>query len=276
MVSDVRSADLSALRFQYFVFAWPGTYDNASKTANDLLGLGCNVQIVSSGSISHARCSVVELDLNAHFGDQFSAALSAFNGDVLVHIQGDAVIDSPTNFVRYAKESFTNSEIGVWSPEVSYTSWPTNLVAVDGSSRHKEISANHHWVVNTDCTCWALRDVVVSDLRSLGVQDMHYGWGIDLLASALAFGRGLYVVRDDRIFVKHPAGTGYSAVEALGEYEQFMSGVPKSVNHVVQLLLSVHRGLVERHNRRLRVRVRRAWKWLYQATGIRLRRIVSR
>jgi hypothetical protein len=225
-----------SLTFDYVVFCWPGWERNATGLARSIGELGRAVTVLGSGSTS-TEVPWVTLSNDAYFGDQFRAAIGRFDADVLVHIQADATIDDVSGFVSRVEEAFRNERIGIWAPDVDHTFWRTQRVGLGTRSNSAlQLRPSERLVVNTDCTCWALRASVIEGFRSLNLSQAHYGWGLDFTGAALAYLDDLLVVRDLGILVTQPMGTGYALDEAATEFEHLLAAMPTEIRGMVNLL----------------------------------------
>ncbi len=225
------------MRYQLFIFAWPGHAESARALEQQFLDRRQEVTVVASG-VSDGPSHWVHLSNEIYFGGQFSKALDLFSGDVLVHIQADAQLLDIDNFLKRLRFGHEQFHPGIWAPDVNYTFYETSLVRdqnpMSGLGRD-ELDPSVVDVLNTDCTCWSLNSVVAKELRNFARPEWRLGWGWDTLAAVTSWSLGYRVLRDTTIEIRHPRGTGYSAQEASREFEQVKSSLAEATQKLISL-----------------------------------------
>jgi len=224
--------------YQFFVFVWPGHLEHGVEIERKLQLEGEDVVVIASG-VPQGPPHWVHLSNNEYFGAQFSRCLQIADCDVLVHIQADAAIADVPEFIGRMKSAFSRGDIAIWSPDIDYTFYRTSLVqAPRRPSCESADPLPKHLVpiLNTDCTCWALRSDVVTQLRSYCRPDWNLGWGWDSLAAACAWTGGSLVVRDVGIVVSHPRGTGYDSAKAETEFVRVKSDLPVPISAYIAVV----------------------------------------
>ena len=247
-----------SLAFQFFVFVWPGQLERGIELEQLLLAEGEEAIVIASG-VPEGPNRWVHLSDDAYFGTQFARCLQMADCDVLVHIQADATIADMPKFIGRMKSAFSRGDIAIWSPDVDYTFYRTSLVRAPS---RRSCESGHPLpkhlvpVLNTDCTCWALRSDVVAPLRRYCRPDWNLGWGWDSLAAAIAWTGGSLVVRDVGIVVSHPRGTGYDSAKAETEFVQVKSDLPASISAYINVAESLIVARYRRSRYWLRDRIR--------------------
>jgi hypothetical protein len=219
--------------YQIFVNIWPGKYEEGQKLLKELSKLEINnlVAIVSGENEIIDAHKVVYLDHDAFFGNQFLAAIKMFNSDILIQIQSDAIIDDIQETIKSCVEAYTESNnLGIWAPDIDYTSWISEIARKKMflSSRKKALQAESSQieVLNTDCTFWSLSKEVIKEFQKIDFRGIKYGWGLDLIASAICRSKKLMVIRDLDFVVKHEKGTGYGEELARIEWKLLQKKIP--------------------------------------------------
>jgi hypothetical protein len=149
---------------------------------------------------------VIQRDDSYYYGSQFETAIQHIPpGKILACSVGD--VDPSADWAQIATnaiDAFNTEKAGVYAPNVDFTCWTSRGPLINES---KQLYS----VVNTDCTCWFLHPTLIS-----GLKDLHYrrlcnlGWGIDHIFCEEAIRKDLLVIRDYRLLVRQPKGTGYN------------------------------------------------------------------
>lgn len=195
-----------------FVFNWPGA-QHAVSLCERLVGL-VPTFVINSDPAHYGRCSPapwVHLDSESYFAAQWNIAVELFDGDVLFHVQADAVLEYPGFIIERALAAYRLRPWGVFAPNVDYTAH-TGCGESIGEGLY-EVSA-------TDCTCWFVHRTVLSTLP--WPFPGTYGWGVDALAARASRALGRPVLRDYAVTVGHPRRRGYSSEKAMLEYARIM------------------------------------------------------
>ncbi len=218
-----------------FIFCWPGQIASAKHIQASLRPQVERLTVLDSATEtvqSQPSADWIKLDPDHYYGLAFRAALQRFEGDVLLQIQADAVAaDWPKLAARCRAQHASQEQLGIWSPEIDHTDWPTPLVRLFDVA-HSSLKA----VALTDCTVWSLGRCVVKFLQSLDYAKNNLGWGIDVVAAAYCYGNQMIAVRDDGIQVTHRRGTGYGRAEADRQMREFISQLPFDLQRQVAIL----------------------------------------
>lgn len=226
------------MRVQGFIFSWPG-YEARAALLERVLGRAVDVRVIHSGGRpSAARPRWVHLARDAYFSAQWNHARVLFEGDVLFHIQADAVLDRPT-FERLRARALRIMErhrAAVYEPHVDYSAYRYDL------RRLVRLERQVYEVPLTDCTCWFIAEDVLRRVPPVDLAVNRYGWGIAATVAAVARGQGRRCVRDYRFTVRHPRGRGYSSEDAARQRASYVRGLPRALARGV---LRAYEGLWE-------------------------------
>jgi len=221
------------MRLHTFVFNWPGYFEAALQLESMARSFSHKVTVINSDP-RHTAEGWVDLGNDAYFGEQFAAACELFDGDVLFHIQADAGHEDWAGLVSAALGTFSTYECGVYAPQIDRyahvgNELPAASAALSPPSEYLRV------VSNTDCTAWFIHASVIRQLVEYAslMRLNRLGFGIDLLAAALAFSQKQLVLRDDRYVVNNPSGTGYSLEDATVQLRKFISRLPPEIRRRV-------------------------------------------
>jgi hypothetical protein len=245
-----------------YIFSWPKVQHRIGKIVNDLRKMGLTrITIISSGEypFEHEDVSIHNLDVNAHYGEQFLAAANMFNSDVFLQIQGDIEIKGHLNLKIHLMSIFENQEIGIWTPTINFTSWVDPIVQLEYDFKDHKVSGkafkNQSIVIlNSDCTFWALRSNLIYEYQATPLTISKYGWGIDITLSALSYLNQMLVIKDKRVYVKHPRTTGYAKDAALKEWLEIRHDLSTRIKPVLWLISTLMEARSAKHNRKITVR----------------------
>ena len=204
---------MTSLRVHAVIIGWEGKNDRARAIAALLEPVVSKLTVVYSNA--------AETDLTGpgdwlrvpnadFFGRKFHRAIEVFDGDIFLLVHADTDYADWPALVQRCTHCFTTlPQLGVWSPDFTYTFWGTQDVAnlplpVDGL-----VSATQ-----TDAIVLALAAPVVERLQRLDCGANNLGWGVDQAAAAFARTTGRLVARDQTILVHHDMSRGYMSDEA--------------------------------------------------------------
>jgi len=205
-----------------FVISWAGQHAKAAVIAQAIRGVAERVSVVFSdpdpGVAPAAGCDLIRRPDALYWGDKFRACLDAFGGDLLLVIHADCLCDDWPGLVRRCRDTMAGDPtIGVWAPLIYGANLDvrkTHIASIAGSPLMV--------VAQTDALVFALARPVVGRLREASYGANLYGWGIDDMAAAYCYSRGLLVVADTSVFVQHPPSSTYSRSEAQAQKEEFL------------------------------------------------------
>jgi hypothetical protein len=232
------------------IFNWPRQGNSAVNLEKECLKYSDKVSVINSDNAIR-REHWYNIGDDSYFGEQFRKAIEIFDGDYLFHIQADVKI-------KDFQELFSNLRkipecVGIWAPDINYTTWETKYVELNEQyfpswSAFKVTNKNLIDVINTDCSCWAIKEDVISDLKKYDLSTSHFGWGIDILSSIISRKLSLRVVRDVSIRLEHPKSTNYSLSEASKEFIEFQNHLPPLENFIFGVMREIFDE--RKHNRR--------------------------
>lgn len=161
------------------------------------------------------------------FGRKFRHSLDLLADDaVMLQIQADADCDDWPQLARRCAQAFaTRPRLGIWSPEIAWTPWPTSRVALAAPDRDGVVP-----VAQSDGVVWALAPGLAAWMATLDYSRNNLGWGIDWVAVTRARTAGLDVMRDTLVHVRHPHSRGYSGLVASQHMKNFLAQLSPSVS----------------------------------------------
>ena len=206
---------MTSLRVHAVIIGWEDKNDRARAIAALLEPVVSKLTVVYSNA--------AETDLTGpgdwlrvpnadFFGRKFYRAIEAFDGDIFLLVHADTDYADWPALVRRCTHCFTAlPQLGVWSPDFTYTPYPTIDVALLPLPLEGLVT-----VAQTDGIVFALSAPVVDRMAQLEEKGNNLGWGIDRAAAACARTTGRLVVRDQTLLVRHDISRGYMG-EAAGE-----------------------------------------------------------
>lgn len=223
------SGPVGALRFQAFVFNWPGEKQRAPALEAHLSPHVPVVVVNSDDARREAFPHWVHVGAEAYFTRQWDEALRRFTGDAFFHVQADAWIDDVPGLLRAAEAAFARGA-GVYAPDVDYTAHTYDR------ARLVEVAPGLCEVPNTDCTCWVIHGDVLRATPRVDPAANRLGWGIDYLVASTAHRLGRRVLRDYGRQASHPRGTGYDPRRARDELRALLRSLPRPIARDVERL----------------------------------------
>ncbi len=210
----MQSADRGGeLKVHAIIFCWPGKVADAQRISLSISPCADKVTVIdaSADPVENVRnCEWIKISPDAFFGHQFVHALRVFDHDVMLQIQADAAHPDWGTVVNTCRRRFeAMPELGIWGPEIDFTTWPTRRVKLFDTGDPQLAG-----VVQSDCIVWALNKPVVEFLKQFDYSDNNLGYGIDWAAIAHCYANKALVLRDLSLRVRHPAGSGYDREEA--------------------------------------------------------------
>jgi hypothetical protein len=221
-----------------FIFCWPGQVENARRIRDAVAAHVDRLAVIDASGEKAPDTDAAWLCVDPlyFYGHQFREALSLFEGDVLLQIQADASSDDWPLLVETCRTRFRAlPRLGVWGPEIDHTFWATEQVKLYDVAGGDVVG-----VAQTDCIVWALHEQVVSFLKTLDFDDNNYGWGVDWAAIGYALNVHRRVLRDCRVAVRHPKGSGYAHASARIGMKKFLARLPLDVAVQCRLLLKAY------------------------------------
>ncbi len=222
------------MRIHPFIFNWKGQTDNVLHSVHQLEEINYRPVVINSDE-EYARDGWVNIGDAAFFTRQLLTAFSLFEGDVFFHIQGDAGYHDWASIISRAKVTFEDYQWGLYAPNVDYTYHTGERVDI------LSLQCNDPFlriVSCTDCTCWFIHADIVKAFTDLNINlsQNKYGWGLDVLFSAISFSMERPVLRDYSHTIHHPQGTGYAHEPATAEMHRLFRSLPSYLQQIVTFI----------------------------------------
>jgi hypothetical protein len=210
-----------AIGIHAVIFCWPRKVQDALRICESAAQRADKVTVIDASTEPveyQGNWDWIKIDPACYFGHKFAHALRVFQGDVLLQIQADASHTDWGAVVELCRLRFAEiSSLGIWSPEIDFTTWPTSRVKLYDTDSRQLLG-----VVQTDCIVWAMRKEVVEYLRHFDYTANNLGWGIDWAAIGHCYANKAFVLRDSATNIVHPEGTGYNQTEAVQQMAGFL------------------------------------------------------
>lgn len=159
----------------------------------------------------------VQVPADYYYAQQFAEAVRVATEDILLVIVGDiSYEDWEGAIATCARRYDEHGQVGVWGATDPTSLWERPGVHISALGDRLDI------VAQTDCSVWAMSRPIYERLKAADFSRNIYGWGIDWLAIAYGYSLGLLAVRDRRVVVQHPAGTGYNEKAARQQMLAFL------------------------------------------------------
>jgi len=209
------------MKIHCIIISWDSYFDKASKIAANVHLHVDSLSVVYSNKddIKESGCgNWIQASNSCFYGSKFSIGLNLVKDDeVLLLIQADAICDDWKKLISRCYDILSSNKIiGVWAPAVSITSWTNKRVLIE-----KDDAAKCDFVTQTDGIVFAYSLSVIKRLKELDFSNNNLGWGIDWMAICFSYCNNLYVLKDNDVFIKHIAGTGYCVDEANDQMHLF-------------------------------------------------------
>jgi|LakMenEpi03Aug12_release.lakeMendotaPanAssembly.Ray.scaffolds.fasta_scaffold11862_14 hypothetical protein len=199
---------LNYMNIQPFIFNWNKQFDKTCAIEDSLSKIFDKVTVINSDD-NNTRDGWIDLGDDAYFSDQFRKALELFDGDILMHVQGDVTYDNWEKLVEDARTYFDYYDAGIYAPNVDYSWYSSENTDIDSIQADHE---NIKMVACTDETVWFIRKEIIQEMtnRNVDFSNNKMGWGWDLVLSSICFVNGRPVIRDYNHTIDHPPGTNYN------------------------------------------------------------------
>jgi len=223
---------LNYMNIQPFIFNWNKQFDKTCVIENSLSKIFDKVTVINSDD-TNTKDSWVDLGDDAYFSDQFRKALELFDGDILMHVQGDVSYDNWEKLVKDARTYFDYYDAGIYAPNIDYTWYSSENTDIDSiKSEHPNIKM----VSCTDETVWFIRKEIIQEMytKNIDFSKNKFGWGWDLVLSGICFLKGFPVIRDYNHTIEHPKGTAYNKDKASDEMNLLWQSLDSDMKDVVE------------------------------------------
>jgi hypothetical protein len=199
---------LNYMNIQPFIFNWNNQFDKTCIIEDSLSKIFDKVTVINSDD-NNTRDGWIDLGDDAYFSDQFRKALELFDGDILMHVQGDVTYDNWEKLVEDARTYFDYYDAGIYAPNIDYTWYSSENTDIDSIKADHE---NIKMVACTDETVWFIRKEIIQEMttRNVDFSNNKMGWGWDLVLASICFVNGRAIIRDYNHTIDHPPGTNYN------------------------------------------------------------------
>lgn len=206
------------MKIEAYIFSWKHVTKNACEIYKNLRNI-CKTTIINCDEkiILPSEYNFIQLDDSYYYGGQFEEALKDISPDIYLWcIVGDVTPTANWNDIyNKAITSFNTYPIGIYAPNVDYTSH---------KSRLKKLSNTLWHVSNTDCTCWIIHPIILSKIRNISFKKLsNFGWGIDCICIEESLRNSLFVIRDYSEIVYQPKNTNYSIQYAKSQMKNLIA-----------------------------------------------------
>jgi len=222
------------MKIQPFIFNWKGQFEKTCSIESSLLKLFDKVIVINSDD-HNTKEGWINLGNDAYFSDQFRKALELFDGDILMHVQGDVEYDDWKKLVEDARTYFDYYDAGIYAPNIDYTWYSSEKSDIDSLESHH---SNIKMVACTDETVWFIKKEILQEIydRKVDFSNNKMGWGWDLVLSAICFLEGIPVIRDYNHTIDHPQGTAYNKEIAAEEMQNLWQTLDDDLKEVISLI----------------------------------------
>lgn len=227
------------MKIHILLFNWRGKFDEVfnklvtfKTIKSELKDLNLSITVINSDEAHDARGGIdpdyagfewINIGEDSYFGAQFAKAVEVFDGDIMMHVQGDCSYDSWKKLIQDALRYHEVFDWGIYAPNVDYTWYTSENADIDFLNNRKMFwEGNLKWVSCTDCTCWFIDKEVIESYKALGFDMSKYklGWGWDLILPTLSYLLEKPVIRDYNHKVDHPLSTNYNKDQGEREMAQ--------------------------------------------------------
>jgi hypothetical protein len=222
---------LNYMNIQPFIFNWNGQFEKTCIIEDSLSKIFDKVVVINSDD-TNTRDGWIDLGDSAYFSDQFRKALELFDGDILMHVQGDVAYDDWEKLVYDARYYLDYYNAGIYSPNIDYTWYSSENTDIDSiESDHPNIKM----VACTDETVWFIRKEIIQEMynKNIDFSKNKFGWGWDLVLSGICFSKGIPVIRDYNHTIEHPKGTSYDKDKASDEMRLLWQSLDSDMKDII-------------------------------------------
>jgi hypothetical protein len=225
---------LNYMNIQPFIFNWNGQFEKTCKIEDELSSFFDKVIVINSDD-NNTREGWIDLGDEAYFSDQFRKALELFDGDVLMHVQGDVQYDKWKELVHDARKYINYYDAGIYAPNIDYTWYTSENTDIDS------IEADHpniKMVACTDETVWFIKKEIIEKMidKNVDFSENKMGWGWDIVLSLICFSEGIPVIRDYNHTISHPPGTNYNKEIAGKEMQKVFDSLNESLKNIFSMI----------------------------------------
>jgi hypothetical protein len=222
------------MNIQPFIFNWNRQFEKSCAIEDAIKPIFEKVVVINSDD-SNTRDGWIDIGDESYFSDQFRKALELFDGDILLHIQGDVSYDKWEQLIEDAKKYFEYYDAGIYAPNIDYTWY---------SAENSDISSiesdhdNIRMVASTDETVWFIKKEIIQEMldRKVDFSNNTMGWGWDLVLASICFLNSRPVIRDYNHTINHPMGTNYNKEKASEEMLSLWNSLDEDLKEVISYI----------------------------------------
>jgi len=222
------------LNIQPFIFNWNRQFAKSCAIEDSLLKVFDKVTVINSDD-HHTRTGWINLGDSAYFSDQFKQALALFDGDVLMHVQGDVSHDRWEQLVEDARFYMQHYNAGIYAPHIDFTWYTPDKTDIHSfRSDHENIKM----VACPDETVWFIHKDIIQEMmnRKVDFSNNVLGWGWDLVLCGVSFLMQRPVIRDYAHTILHPQGTNYNKRQAELEWRAIQKSLGKDLKKTIDYI----------------------------------------
>lgn len=225
---------INYMDIQPFVFNWNNQFQKTCDIEKSLSSIFDKVTVINSDD-NNTKEGWIDMGDESYFSDQFKKALELFDGDILMHVQGDVKYDNWEKLVEDAREYFDYYDAGIYAPNIDYTWYSSENADINSlESDHPNIKM----VACTDETVWFIKKEIIQEMfdRKVDFSQNKMGWGWDLVLCAICFVKGIPVIRDYNHTIDHPPGTNYNKDIAGKELSYLFQSLDEDLKVAISLI----------------------------------------
>ena len=222
------------MNIQPFIFNWNGQFEKTCKIEDSLSQIFDKVTVINSDD-NNSKQGWVDIGNSSYFTAQFSKALEMFDGDVLMHVQGDVSYDDWNKLVQDARCYMDYYNAGIYAPNIDYTWYNSENADIDSlNSDHDNIKM----VGCTDETVWFIHKDIIREMteRKVDFSQNTMGWGWNLVIAAISIAKSRPVIRDYNHTIDHPMLTNYNRSQAAREMQTLRDSLDPDLKQIISLI----------------------------------------
>jgi hypothetical protein len=213
---------------QIFIISWKGQHENAELIANQLNSINNQVSIVYSDPNPNftfeTKCRLIKRSNELFWGDKFKACLDHCDSENLLIIHADCECNNWLGLVNnYSKAIKEISNLGVWSPEINFTFFTTELTSLFLIN-----TSSYEIVCYIDGIVFGISKLIQNRMKLANYQDNKFGWCIDRMFASFALSMNKLLIVDKSVKVNHPKLRGYESSEAKKQGNSFLEQLSTS------------------------------------------------
>ena len=215
------------MQIHAIIFNWPRQTPNAERLEAVLQSLVSRCDVVNS-DIAANRTEWYNIG-DAYFTEQWQAARDLLDRDIMLMVCADVWSDRLSEIITRAVEVMHKFQIGIYAPNVDWTSWVFNPRQLGPPIEH--------WlyqVPQTDALLLFVRAEIVHALPPLNPLVNKLGWGIDHTLVTIARQFKYLVCRDYKFTVQHPHNSNYDTNTAYQQMNAWIDSFQPSLRAAVR------------------------------------------